>query len=231
MDIDLNSDLGEGCGSDAEIMPLLTSANISCGFHAGGVRTAKETLALAVKHGVAVGAHPGYPDPEHFGRVELDPDAVDIFSMCVYQVGALRALAASLNVTLSYLKPHGALYNQACRDERVARPVAAAARFLQLPVLALPGTPLEQLCKDTCRFVPEGFGDRRYDAAGTLTPRDQPNAFVEDPQEAVRQAERLIRDKGVRSLCVHGDNPQALAFVQALRQLLVARGWNLRAFA
>src|SRR4051794_17514137 len=126
MELDLNSDLGEGCGLDAELMPLVTSANISCGFHAGDASTARAALLLAARHGVQAGAHPGYADREHFGRRELALSEEAIYELCLYQVGALAGLAQGAGVALRYVKPHGALYNQACRDDAVARPVAAA---------------------------------------------------------------------------------------------------------
>jgi UPF0271 protein len=231
MDIDLNSDLGEGCGLDAELMPLLTSANISCGFHGGDSTTARAALELARQAGVKVGAHPGYADREHFGRREMDLSEEQVYELCVYQIGALSGLAKLTGRPLAYLKPHGALYNQACREERFARPVIAAARLFNLPVLALPGSRLQALGAGQCGFFAEGFADRRYLPDGTLTPRSRPDAMIDEPEEAVEQAEWLIRERGVRSLCVHGDNPQALAFVRAVREALVRRGFNLRAFA
>lgn len=231
MEIDLNSDLGEGCGADAELMPLLTSANVSCGFHAGDAATAHAALTLAARYGVRVGAHPGYADREHFGRREQSLSEDAIYELCLYQVGALAGLTHATGQPLAYLKPHGALYNQACRDDAVARPVVAAAERWGLPLLALPGSRLEVLARGRCGFVAEGFADRRYRPDGALVPRTEPNAFVEDAAAAVAQAEWLIRDRGVRSLCVHGDNPKALAFVEALREGLTRRGFVLRAFA
>ena len=231
MEIDLNSDLGEGCGLDAELMPLLTSANICCGQHAGDYATSSTALGLAVRDGVTAGAHPGFEDREHFGRRDLDIGEDQVFFLCVYQVGGLMALAREHGVTVAYLKPHGALYNMACRQDSYARAVAEAAELLGLPLLGLPGTRMEALAHLRCRFVAEGFADRRYLPDGTLVPRARPDAMVDDPEEAVRQAEWLIREKGVRSLCVHGDNPEALAFVRNLRAELQRRGFSLRAFA
>lgn len=229
--IDLNSDLGEGCTADDEIMALVTSANISCGFHAGGLDAASAALESARRHGVAVGAHPGYDDRANFGRRELDMSETEVERLCAYQIGALQGLARSLGVPLRYLKPHGALYNQACRDDRFARPVIAVAAMFQLPLLALPGSRLESLAASRCTFIAEGFADRRYLPDGTLTPRNQPGAILEDLDEAVRQADWLIRERGIRSLCVHGDNLQAVAFVRRLRDELVRQGHTLQAFA
>src|SRR5437773_2315600 len=162
MDLDLNSDLGEGCGLDAELMPLVTSANICCGFHAGDAATAHAALKLAAKNGVQVGAHPGYADREQFGRRELDLSEEAIFELCLYQVGALMGLAQSVGIRVRYFKPHGALYNQACRDDTIARPIMAAAERLKLPVMGLPGSRLAALSPMGARLVPERFADRRY---------------------------------------------------------------------
>jgi UPF0271 protein len=229
MELDLNSDVGEGAGLDEALFPLLTSANISCGFHAGDSSTARSALMLARRHGVRVGAHPGYADREYFGRREQDMTEDQIFELCVYQVGALAGLAGSVGETIRYIKPHGALYNQACREERFARPVASAAAQFGTPVIGLPGTPLAREASRRSGFFAEGFADRRYLPDGTLVPRDRPDAFVEDADEAVAQAERLC-GQGVRTLCVHGDNPQALEFVRRLRDALSRRGIHLQAF-
>lgn len=230
MDIDLNSDLGEGCPLDAELMPLITSANVACGFHAGDASTAHSTLVLAARHGIQVGAHPGFPDREHFGRRELERTEEQIFADCVYQIGALRGLAQAVGVTVRYVKPHGALYNMACRDEAIARPVVDAAAEFALPLMALPGSRLQALCAGRLPFIAEGFADRRYRPDGSLVPRSQPDAFVEDPTEAVRQVEWLLRERGVQTICVHGDNPQALAFVRQLREALLGQGITIDRF-
>ncbi len=230
MEIDLNCDLGEGCPHDAELMALVTSANVACGFHAGGPAEAHAALAAAARHGTQVGAHPGFPDREHFGRREMQRTAEQIFEDTVYQVGALAALAKATGLKLRHLKPHGALYNMACRDDAYARPIVAAAELFGLDVMALPGSRLEALCAGRCPFVAEGFADRRYLPDGSLVPRSRPDAFVHDADEAVRQAEWLLRERGVRTLCVHGDNPQALAFVRRLRQALTERGVAIRKF-
>lgn len=231
MQIDLNSDLGEGCGLDAELMPLITSANICCGFHAGDASTAHSALKLAVKHGVQVGAHPGYADRANFGRHELALSEDALFELCLYQIGALMGLAKSAGARLHYVKPHGALYNQACRDDAFARPIMAAAQILHLPVMALPGSRLDSLCTTGVGFIAEGFADRRYQPDGSLVPRDRPDAFVHDVDEAVNQADWLMRERGVRTLCVHGDNPKALDFVRGLRDAFTRRGISVRAFA
>lgn len=229
MDIDLNCDLGEGAGCDADLMALISSANISCGVHAGDVETAYRALVLAGEHRVAAGAHPGFADREHFGRRELPLSADEILRLCIHQVGALSALARHAGTQLKFLKPHGALYNMACRDERIALPVARAAQFFALPLVGLPQSALEAQSRGRVPFVREGFADRRYLPDGSLTPRSRSDAFVEDPDEAVAQAEALIQTRQVKTLCVHGDNPQALAFVRRLRQAFESRGFHIRA--
>lgn len=220
MDIDLNCDLGEGCPYDAELMPLITSANIACGFHAGDPATALAALRAAAQFGVRAGAHPSFPDREHFGRRELERSEQQVFEDCVYQIGALAGLARTVGIELQHVKPHGALYNMACREDRLARPVVAAAELFGLALLGLPGSRLQALSAGRCLFVAEGFADRRYLPDGSLVPRTEPDAFIEDPAEAVAQVEWLLRSRGVQTLCVHGDNPQAVAFVRALRELL-----------
>jgi UPF0271 protein len=231
MQIDLNCDLGEGCPFDAELMPLITSANIACGFHAGDAAIAFTTLSLAAQHGVSAGAHPSFPDRDSFGRNELDQTEQQVFEDCVYQIGALAGLARAVGIALSHVKPHGALYNMACREARYARPIVAATVLFSLPVVALPDSQLQKACAGKVEFIAEGFADRRYLPDGSLVPRSQPDAFVKDPAEAVEQAIRLVRQKGIRTLCVHGDNPRALAFVRALRSALEAQGIAIRKVA
>ncbi len=233
MEIDLNADLGEGAGFDAQLMPLITSANVCCGAHAGSPNELWDTLQLAQKHGVVVGAHPGYADRANFGRVEQVVTSHDVFVLCLQQLGGLSALATGMGYELSYVKPHGALYNQACRDANIADSIIEVAEgFNDLPVVGLPGSQMEEVARGRYYpFVPEGFADRRYRLDGSLVPRTEPDAFVHDPDEAVKQVEWLVREKGVRTICVHGDNPDAVAFTKAVRAALLARGFTLKAFA
>ncbi len=223
MNIDLNCDLGEGAGHDDELMPLITSANICCGAHAGDEADIRRTLALARDHGVVVGVHPGYADREHFGRREMILEETALFDLVDQQVAVLSRWAAESGVRLCYLKPHGALYNQACRDAAIARPIAAAAAKWGLPVLALPRSPFPDL-------VAEGFADRRYRADGSLVPRGQPDAFVASVKDAVVQAMQLAK-AGIASLCVHGDNPEAITFVRELRRAFEAAGVTIKPFS
>ena len=233
MEIDLNADLGEGAGHDAELMALVTSANVCCGLHAGGPDEIAATLELAERYGVTVGAHPGYPDREHFGRRELATGPGVVFHSCLYQIGGLIGIAKAMVPAVRYVKPHGAMYNQACRQYEIANDVVEAAQvFDDLPVVGLPGSHLAAAALDHgVPFIPEGFADRRYRPDGSLVPRTEPDAFVHDPDEAVRQVDWLVREKGVRTVCVHGDNPEAVAFTRAVRVGLLARGFTLKPFA
>lgn len=231
MDVDLNCDLGEGCPHDAELMQLVTSANVACGGHAGDLATSLETLLLASLNGVQVGAHPGFLDRASFGRRELALGEERVYLECQAQVTALAELALIPGVGLCYLKPHGALYNMACRDEAMARPVVRVAEEHDLAVMGLPGSALATVAAGRVPFVPEGFADRRYNPDGSLVPRSRPDAFLEGPAEAVRQALWLVRERGVKTLCVHGDNPKAVAFVAALREELTRSGFTVRPFA
>lgn len=216
--IDLNADLGEGADDDLALLDLVTSANIACGGHAGDPVLIRKTLEAARDRGVRIGAHPGYMDREHFGRRELNPPIVEVASQLHYQVGGFLALARVVGVKVHYLKPHGALYNQAMRDEELARVVAVVAYLNGLELMGLPESELEAAAKFLkIPFIREGFADRRYRQDGSLVPRDQPDGFVHDAAEACKQIERLIAEHGVQSICVHGDSPQAIVFAQMIR--------------
>ena len=229
--IDLNCDLGEGTGNDADLLPLITSANVSCGAHAGTEADIAATLRTAGKLGVAIGAHPGHPDRGDFGRRELPTPPRNVLEETYAQILALCALADQVGVKLRYVKPHGGLYHQACRDDGYADAVVSACALAGLPVVGLPDSRLQERAIGRIEFFAEGFADRRYQPDGSLVPRNQPGAFVADPREAVEQVKRLIDEKGVRTICVHGDNPQALAFVRVVRDELIRTGAELRPFA
>jgi 5-oxoprolinase (ATP-hydrolysing) subunit A len=233
--IDLNADVGEGfgawaMGSDAELLALVTSANVACGFHAGDPAVMDHTVGLAVRAGVALGAHPGHADLRGFGRRAIQAAADDIEKDVLYQVGALQAFARAHGTRVVHVKPHGALYNQACRDRELADLFVIAAAQFHLPVVGLPGSALEAACADRVKFIAEGFADRRYRPDGSLVPRTEPNAFVDNPGEAVKQIEWLINDRHIQTICVHGDNPDAVAFTKAVRAALVARGFTFKYF-
>ena len=222
--IDLNADLGEGAGHDAELMRWITSANICCGAHAGSPEEMRATVELARRHGVVIGAHPGYADRANFGRadVELAPHAVK--SLCFQQIAALVMAGAEVK----YMKPHGALYHRAMRDDGTAWGVAQAAEGFSLPCVGLPESCLALACE---AFIAEGFADRRYRADGALVSRDQPDAMIVDVREVLEQVEWLIGERSVRTICVHGDNPAALEFVRTIREGLSARGYTFSPFA
>jgi 5-oxoprolinase (ATP-hydrolysing) subunit A len=229
MHVDLNADLGEGAGRDAELLELVTSANVCGGLHAGTAPGIADTIRAAHARGVVVGAHPGFADRAHFGRVEQSVSPDDVRALVLYQLGALSALAGGVK----YVKPHGALYHQTNRDAALAGALIDAARhFGALPIVGLPNSALESACRARAHpFVREGYADRRYRADGTLVPRSEPDAFVHDAGEAVAQVEELIRAHAVRTVCVHGDNPEAVAFTRAVRAALLAGGFELRAFS
>ena len=232
MSIDLNADLGEGASADAELMALVTSANVCCGAHAGDPVLIRSTLQLAKQRGVTVGAHPGYPDREHFGRREMTLTPAEIGAHCLYQIGGLIAISRVVPVVVKYLKPHGALYNQACRDPDLAKTIVAVALMTGLELVGLPDSEFESAAKKlNVPFHREGFADRRYRADGSLVPRTESNAFIHDPTEAVEQVDFLIREKHVRTICVHGDNPEAVRFTRAVRESLLQRGIQLQPFA
>jgi UPF0271 protein len=247
MRIDLNADVGEHDDAatvllERSLFATVTSVNIACGVHAGGPDVMRRALALARETGVAAGAHPGFRDPEGFGRRDLPIVPRSIENLVAYQVGALLALARAEGIALTHVKPHGALYNQAARDEDVAAAVASAVRLVDpsLRLVALAGSRLERVAAAAgLRVVPEGFVDRGYRADGTLVPRDQPGALVADPAAAAARAVSLARDGRVdavggaplqvrvETLCVHGDTPNALAIARAAREALEDAGLTL----
>lgn len=231
MVVDLNSDLGEGVAQEVELLPLITTANVACGGHAGDAPTMRTTLLLAAEHGVRVGAHPGFFDREHFGRRELVRDPEDVLADCVYQVGALHALADHFGLRLTHIKPHGALYNLAMRRADLAEALVEVARQFRLPLMGLPGSCLERACQGVVPYIAEGFADRRYRPDGSLMPRNEPGSLIESADEAVTQAVELVRRRVIRSLCVHGDHPRAVEFVRRLRQAMDAVGIQIQAVA
>jgi UPF0271 protein len=228
--IDLNADLGEGAGTDADLMALISSANICCGLHAGSPETSFTTLELAGQRGVAVGAHPGYADRENFGRRELSLTPSEVWGLCTFQIGGLIGLAQAADVAVSYVKPHGALYNQACRDRELAKAVVAACALYDLPVVGLPESALEAEAHDIVPFIAEGFADRRYRPDGSLVPRNEPDAVITNVAEAVKQVAWLTQEHEVRTICVHGDNPQAVAFAKAVRGALLEGKFLIQPF-
>lgn len=247
--MDLNADLGESFGAwrmgdDAGLMPSITSANVACGFHAGDPAVMRATVALCLRHGVAIGAHTALPDLQGFGRRDMQLSANDAYSQTLYQLGALHAFARAAGSHLHHVKPHGALYNMAARNRTLADALAAAVRDFNptLILVGLAGSALVDAGRAAGLAVQrEGFCDRRYRADGTLTPRSQPGAVLGDVDAAVAQAvsiatrQQAVADDGspVRieadTLCVHGDRANAAAFGARLRAALEAAGARVAA--
>lgn len=235
MYIDLNCDLGEGIGNDNNndfaLLPLVTSINIACCRHAGSPGQVLELLQQAKNCNVNVGVHPGFNDPKNFGRLESNLSEHQIFAECLFQVGALIALADFACVKLSHLKPHGALYHQASKSKTLADKIISIAERFQLAILGPPGSELQHSSKGKVLFIPEGFADRKYLPNGTLVPRNLPNAFIHDPIAAALQAQNLVQTRGIQTLCIHGDQADAVHLVQKLRGQLENLGVKIRAFS
>jgi UPF0271 protein len=228
--IDLNADLGEGCPWDELLLDRVTSASISCGAHAGDRDGILATLRAAKARGVVVGAHPGYADREGFGRREraAKPDEIEI--LVRDQIKMLESLAKEANIALRFVKPHGALYNQAHRDDAIAAGIAAAVKPFALPVLGQPGGRMQAKSLEAgLRFVAEGFADRRYQADGCLVPRTEPSAILVEHNEIRAQVLRLI-DQGIETLCLHGDNPHSVELAALLLSTLQEHGISRRSF-
>jgi UPF0271 protein len=240
--IDLNCDMGESYGAwkmgqDDTILPYVTSANIACGFHAGDPGVMRKTVAAAIKHGVALGAHPGLPDLAGFGRRVMDITPQSAYDMVVVQVGALAAVAASQGGRLHHVKAHGALYNMAAKNRELARAIAQAVHDVDpsLILFALASSVQVQAAQDIgLQVAQEVFADRTYQDDGSLTSRKEPNAMIEDPDTSIAQVLGMINKGTVRSvsgkevavradtLCIHGDQPGAAAFAKAIRQALAS---------
>jgi UPF0271 protein len=244
MRIDLNGDVGESFGAyeighDAELIPILTSANIACGFHAGDPGVMRAAVALAREHGTNIGAHPGFPDLVGFGRRELKATPREVEDLVAYQIGALAAIAAVQGMRLSHVKPHGALYNMAARDpdlaDAIARATAAVDRSLLL--FGLPGSrSLDAARRHGVRAISEAFADRAYRPDGSLVPRSEPGAVIDDAQQVVERAVAIARERmvvaadgtrvplDVETICVHGDTPGAAELASRIRKALIDVG-------
>jgi UPF0271 protein len=233
--IDLNSDLGEGAGHDNEILEVVSSANIACGFHAGDASSMFATVQAALERGVSLGAHPSFADRENFGRTETTLPPAEVYAIVAYQIGAFHALARAAGGRMNHVKAHGALYNMAARDRALADVIANAVLALdpRLILFAPAGSELDFAATEIgLATASEVFADRNYLADGSLVPRSDPRAFVHDPIEAADRIVRILSEGKVRAvdgsdvtisaatICVHGDNPEAVAFVHKLRQRL-----------
>ena len=229
--VDLNADLGEGCPWDYALLGRVTSASVCCGAHAGDPEGIAQTLRWAGERGVVVGAHPSYPDREGFGRREMEMPFADLGLAIERQMDELERLAGRSGVAVRFVKPHGALYNRAQRDVDVASAMLAAVSLRGLPVLGQPGGMVERIAGELgISFIAEGFADRRYLADGRLAPRTEPGAILRDPAEIRDQVLSLV-DRGVRTLCVHGDDPGSVALADIVLDALGGAGIKPRAFA
>jgi UPF0271 protein len=233
MAIDLNCDLGESfgrytVGDDENVLKYVTSANVACGLHAGDPLVMQATVRLAVEHGVAVGAHPGYPDLQGFGRRVMDMTPEEVEAFVLYQIGALAGFSRAGGVELAHVKPHGALYNQAAKDRVLADAIArATAHFSkQLILVGLAGSKLLEAGQEAgLRTAGEGFPDRAYNPDGSLRSRKEPGAVLESLEEICAQAVRLAKEgMGVQTLCIHGDSPHAGERAAAVRAALEGAG-------
>jgi len=246
--IDVNCDMGESygawkMGADAQVMPFITSANIACGFHGGDPATIRKTVRLAVEHGVAIGAHPSLPDLQGFGRRAMKISPQDMYDLVVYQAGAVEAFARAAGGRLHHIKCHGALYNMAAVDEGLSDAMARAAKDLgnvMLYVLSKSKT-FEIAKRAGLPVAGEVFADRGYSDDGTLAPRDKPGGMIEDAQKAVKQALAMVEEGYVTSLsgkrvpvaadtlCLHGDQPGAVAFATEIRRVFAEKTIQVKA--
>ncbi len=255
--IDLNADLGEGFGrwrltDDEALLASVSSANIACGFHAGDPATMRRVCALAAERGVRIGAQVSYRDLAGFGRRSMDVPAAELAAEVAYQIGALEIFARAAGSAVAYVKPHGALYNRTVRDDEQAAAVVEGVRLSgagtgaggPLPVLGLPGSRLLAAAAEAgLPTVEEAFADRAYRPDGTLVPRSEEGAVVTDPEQVIKRSVRLARDGEIvatdgmtltaraRSLCVHGDTPDAARLARRVREELTSAGVRIRAFA
>ena len=242
--IDLNADVGEGCGYDSALMPLVSSANIACGYHAGDADTMREAVALAHYHGVAIGAHPSFPDRQHFGRREMQLTRAELHECIVAQVRTLAEIATSEGARLRHVKPHGALYNMAARDAALAETIAGAVHSVDptLMLFGLAGSVLLTAAEGIgLHSVSEVFADRAYRADGSLLPRDQPGSLLDLPDVVAVRAVLMARDGKITAvdgsmvtvradtICLHGDTPGAAALARTVRRVFAAEGITVAA--
>ena len=212
----LNCDLGEGIGNDAALMPYIDEANIACGFHAGDAFTMRETVALCIRHGVKMGAHPSYLDRENFGRKEIELSPEEIYLLVKKQIEILNQIVKMAGGTLNHVKPHGALYNTSAKNPDVAKAIAKAVKDIDpsLILFGLKGSLSIEVAQTMgLKTADEAFADRRYESDGSLTPRSQPGACFTEIQDVLDQVEKIKAN----TWCIHGDGPYALEFAKALK--------------
>ena len=233
MQIDINCDLGEGIGNDEAIMPFITSANIACGYHAGNKETMRTTMLLAQQHRVHIGAHPSFPDKENFGRTEMAVTPQELYHFIMLQLRAFQEIAEECGVKIHHVKPHGALYNMAARDGAMAATFALAVKDFNGHLAVYGSHHLISEAKE--QSLPtryEVFADRTYQDDGSLTPRTEPNALIEDEAKAVQQVLQMVQQKTVttvsgkeipvvaETVCIHGDGRYAVQFAKAIHDAL-----------
>ena len=248
--VDLNSDMGEGFGpwtmtDDAGLLKIVTSANIACGFHAGDADTMAKVMAMSHEAGVGIGAHPGFPDLQGFGRRPMDIPLPTLANMVRYQIGAAQAIARAAGGNVRHLKLHGALSNMACKNAEMARACYEAALDVapDIIIMGLAATVMEDVCRDLgCKWAGEIFADRAYNADGTLVDRRLPGAMIHDADDAARrmvamvQAGAILTEDGgklptrIDTICIHGDSAKAVAFSGKVRQGLQDAGIDIKAF-
>ena len=242
--VDLNADVGEGCGEDAALMPLISSANIACGVHAGNAESMREAIAQAIEYGVAIGAHPSFPDREHFGRREMQLGASDLHKCIVAQIESLVRVAQKQGARLRHVKPHGALYNMAARDQKLAEIVVTAIRSVDpaLMLFGLAGSALLTAAERLgLRGISETFADRGYRPDGSLQPRTEPGSVIHDAETVAARAVAMVREGSVTAvdhsrvalradtICLHGDTPGADALARRVRDAFAAAGIRVAA--
>ncbi|AZI14322.1 5-oxoprolinase subunit PxpA [Avibacterium paragallinarum] len=242
--VDLNVDLAEGCGNDQRLLQLVTSANVACGLHAGDFNEMRKAIRWAKENNVRVGAHPSFPDRENFGRTNMQLSDEELKACLLYQLGAIKALCEAENVPLSYVKPHGALYNQAAKEESLATLIVKTIKAFdpELKLMGLSGSLMLNVAEQQgLGTISEVFADRHYLADGSLVPRSCADAMVESDEEAINQVLQMVLNGTVRSvdgvevainvdsICLHGDGEHAISFADKIRQALIQRGIQLKA--
>lgn len=233
MKVDLNADLGEGCANDRALLQLVSSANIACGFHAGDAQTMRQSVLWALEYGVAIGAHPSFPDRENFGRTRMQLSVETVRAQVIYQIGALKAIAESEGGRLMHVKPHGMLYNQSALEPQLAEVIAQAVQAVDASLILVGLANSESIRAARAlglAIKEEVFADRGYQADGTLVPRSQPGALIESDEQAISQTLSMIQRGKVQSVtgewvsvkadtvCLHGDGAHALSFAGLLRE-------------
>lgn len=249
--VDLNCDMGESfgnyvCGMDADVVPHISSANVACGFHASDPLVMEKTVALCKKSGVRIGAHPGFPDLVGFGRRQMQVSADELRTMVIYQVGALKTFCDAAGVKLQHVKPHGAMYNMAGKDENMARAICEGVHAVDpsLILLGLSGSKLVEAAKKVgLRAAREVFADRAYEEDGSLVARSKPGAMITDEDEAIARVVSMVTEHKVKaitgkdipieadSICLHGDSPKAVLFAEKISAVLKAAGVEIASMA